>query len=117
MRASSAAAPKNRLTATTRRESVGTRGAYHAAQPGGGFAIREKLKETEHHMTIEGLHHITIGALDAQRTVDFYTTVLGLRFVKKTVNFDDPGTYHLYFGDQRGAPGTAITFFEWPGVP
>ncbi len=43
-------------------------------------------------MTIEGLHHITIGALDAQRTVDFYTTVLGLRFVKKTVNFDDPGS-------------------------
>jgi glyoxalase family protein len=68
-------------------------------------------------MTIEGLHHITIGALDAQRTVDFYTTVLGLRFVKKTVNFDDPGTYHLYFGDERGTPGTAITFFEWPGVP
>jgi glyoxalase family protein len=67
-------------------------------------------------MTIEGLHHITIGALDAQRTVDFYTTVLGLRFVKKTVNFDDPGTYHLYFGDQVGSPGTAITFFEWPGV-
>jgi glyoxalase family protein len=68
-------------------------------------------------MTIEGLHHITIGALDAQRTVDFYTTVLGLRFVKKTVNFDDPGTYHLYFGDDQGRPGSAITFFEWPGVP
>ena len=68
-------------------------------------------------MTIEGLHHITIGALDAQRTVDFYTTVLGLRFVKKTVNFDDPGTYHLYFGDEQGRPGSAITFFEWPGVP
>jgi glyoxalase family protein len=68
-------------------------------------------------MTIEGLHHITIGALDAQRTVDFYTTVLGLRFVKKTVNFDDPGTYHLYFGDEQGSPGSAITFFEWPGVP
>ncbi len=68
-------------------------------------------------MAIEGLHHITIGALDAQRTVDFYTTVLGLRFVKKTVNFDDPGTYHLYFGDEQGRPGSAITFFEWPGVP
>ena len=68
-------------------------------------------------MTIEGLHHITIGALDAQRTIDFYTTVLGLRFVKKTVNFDDPTTYHLYFGDAKGTPGTAITFFEWPGVP
>ena len=68
-------------------------------------------------MAIEGLHHITIGALDAQRTIDFYTTVLGLRFVKKTVNFDDPTTYHLYFGDAKGTPGTAITFFEWPGVP
>jgi glyoxalase family protein len=68
-------------------------------------------------MVIEGLHHITIGALDAQRTIDFYTTVLGLRFVKKTVNFDDPTTYHLYFGDAKGTPGTAITFFEWPGVP
>jgi glyoxalase family protein len=68
-------------------------------------------------VTIQGLHHITIGASDAQRTIDFYTTVLGLRFVKKTVNFDDPGTYHLYFGDERGTPGSAITFFEWPGVP
>ena len=53
-------------------------------------------------MTIEGLHHITLGALDAQRTVDFYTPVLGQRFVKKTVNFDDPGSYHLYFGDEAG---------------
>lgn len=68
-------------------------------------------------MRIDGLHHITIGALDAQRTVDFYATVLGLRFVKKTVNFDDPTAYHLYFGNHQGAPGTAITFFEWPGVP
>ncbi len=68
-------------------------------------------------MTITGLHHITAGALDAQRTIDFYTGVLGLRFVKKTVNFDDPGSYHLYFGDERGTPGSVITFFEWPGVP
>ena len=75
------------------------------------------MRDFEAAMAIEGLHHITIGALDAQRTIDFYTAVLGLRFVKKTVNFDDPGTYHLYFGDERGTPGTAITFFEWPGVP
>lgn len=68
-------------------------------------------------MTILGLHHITIGCNDAQRTVDFYTKVLGQRFVKKTINFDDPTTYHLYFGDETGAPGTAITFFEWPGAP
>lgn len=67
-------------------------------------------------MTVLGLHHITLGCADAQRTIDFYTGVLGLRFVKRTVNFDDPGTYHLYFGDDLGRPGTAITFFEWPRV-
>jgi len=68
-------------------------------------------------MTILGLHHITLVSADAQRTVDFYTKVLGLRLVKQTVNFDDPGSYHLYFGDELGRPGTAITFFEWKGVP
>lgn len=68
-------------------------------------------------MTILGLHHITLVSADAQRTVDFYTGVLGLRLVKKTVNFDDPGSYHLYFGDETGKPGTAITFFEWKGAP
>src|SRR5574341_1383692 len=67
-------------------------------------------------MTIQGLHHITLICSDAQRTIDFYTRVLGLRFVKKTVNFDDPGSYHLYFGDDLGRPGSAITFFEWPGA-
>jgi glyoxalase family protein len=68
-------------------------------------------------MNILGLHHITIGASNAQRTLDFYTGVLGLRLVKQTVNFDDPSTYHLYFGDHVGSPGTAITFFEWPKAP
>jgi glyoxalase family protein len=68
-------------------------------------------------MTISGLHHITLGCADAQRTVDFYTQVLGQRFVKRTVNFDDPTTYHLYFGNEVGSPGSAITFFEWPGAP
>lgn len=67
-------------------------------------------------MTITGLHHITLGCNDAQRTIDFYTQVLGLRMIKLTVNFDDPGTYHLYFGDEAGTPGTAITFFEWPSA-
>ncbi len=67
-------------------------------------------------MTIQGLHHITLVCADAQRTIDFYTQVLGLRLVKQTVNFDDPGSYHLYFGDATGRPGTAITFFEWPGA-
>ena len=56
-------------------------------------------------MTISGLHHITLGSSDAQRTIDFYTRVLGQRFVKRTVNFDDPATYHLYFGDEVGSPG------------
>ncbi len=65
---------------------------------------------------IEGLHHVTALATDPQRNVDFYTDVLGLRLVKKTVNFDDPGTYHLYYGDGQGSPGTILTFFPWPGA-
>ncbi|MFM8320844.1 MAG: VOC family protein [Chloroflexota bacterium] len=65
-------------------------------------------------MDISGLHHITIIIRDAQRTLDFYRTVLGLRLVKQTVNFDAPESYHLYFGDRTGRPGTAVTFFEWP---
>ncbi len=68
-------------------------------------------------MTIQGLHHITLVCADAQRTVDFYTKVLGQRMVKKTVNFDDPGSYHIYFGNETGQPGTAITFFEWSHAP
>jgi glyoxalase family protein len=63
---------------------------------------------------IPGLHHVTAIAGDPQRNLDFYTEVLGLRFVKKTVNFDDPGTYHFYFGDDAGTPGTILTFFPWP---
>lgn len=66
---------------------------------------------------ITGLHHVTLVSSDALRTADFYTRVLGLRLVKKTVNFDDPGSYHLYFGDETGSPGSAITFFEWKGAP
>ena len=66
---------------------------------------------------IQGIHHITIVASDAARTIDFYTRVLGLRLVKQTVNFDDPTSYHLYFGDDLGRPGTAVTFFEWRGAP
>ena len=63
---------------------------------------------------IAGIHHVTAMAGDPQANVDFYTGVLGLRLVKKTVNFDDPGTYHLYYGDEVGHPGTIITFFPWP---
>ena len=65
---------------------------------------------------IPGLHHVTAIASDPQRNLDFYVGLLGLRFVKRTVNFDDPGTYHFYFGDRRGAPGTILTFFPWPGA-
>jgi glyoxalase family protein len=63
---------------------------------------------------IAGIHHVTAMASDPQANVDFYTGTLGLRLVKKTVNFDDPGTYHLYYGDEVGHPGTIITFFPWP---
>jgi len=65
---------------------------------------------------IEGLHHITAIADNAKRNLDFYTKVLGLRLVKKTVNFDDPGTYHFYFGDEHGTPGSILTFFPWEGI-
>lgn len=64
-----------------------------------------------------GLHHVTAIATEPQANADFYYTALGLRLVKTTVNFDDPGTYHLYFGTEAGAPGTLITFFPWPGAP
>src|SRR5579862_4788999 len=66
--------------------------------------------------TIPGIHHITAITADAQKNVDFYTGVLGLRLVKLTVNFDDPASYHLYYGDERGSPGTILTFFAWPGA-
>ncbi len=63
-----------------------------------------------------GIHHITAIAGNAKRNFSFYTRVLGLRFIKKTVNFDDPGTYHFYFGDEVGTPGTILTFFPWEGI-
>ncbi|HEY2571061.1 MAG TPA: VOC family protein [Solirubrobacteraceae bacterium] len=67
-------------------------------------------------MKLEGLHHITMITGEAQRNVDFYAGVLGLRMVKKTVNFDQPDAYHLYFGDETGAPGSILTWFEFPGA-
>ena len=66
--------------------------------------------------TIKGIHHITAIAGDAQRNLDFYSKTLGLRLVKKTVNFDDPGTYHFYYGNEQGEPGTILTFFPWKHV-
>lgn len=65
---------------------------------------------------IKGIHHITAIAGNAKRNVDFYTNTLGLHLVKKTVNFDDPNTYHLYYGDKTGSPGTILTFFPWEGI-
>jgi len=67
-------------------------------------------------MRLEGIHHITLITGDAPRNVDFYTRVLGLRLVKKTVNQDDPTVYHLFYADEEGSPGADITFFEYPGA-
>ena len=64
-----------------------------------------------------GLHHVTAFASDAQRNLDFYTRFMGMRLVKRTVNFDDPSTYHFYFGNARANPGSLLTFFPWPTAP
>jgi glyoxalase family protein len=66
--------------------------------------------------TVGGLHHVTAITGDAQANADFYTLALGLRMVKVTINYDDPGSYHLYYGDGLGRPGTILTFFVWPGA-
>src|SRR5262249_24320347 len=62
---------------------------------------------------IAGIHHVTAIAIDPQANIDFYTRVLGLRLVKTTVNFDDPGSFHFYYGDRAGRPGTILTFFPF----
>src|SRR6266700_562001 len=67
--------------------------------------------------SILGIHHVTAIASDPQKNIDFYAGILGLHLVKRTVNFDDPGTYHFYYGDGTGTPGTILTFFPWPGAP
>src|SRR4051794_6784949 len=67
-------------------------------------------------MRLQGLHHVTMITGDAQKNVEFYADVLGLRLVKKTVNFDAPEAYHLYFGDETGAPGSILTWFEFAGA-
>lgn len=71
---------------------------------------------TQTSLRLEGLHHITAITADAPRNVDFYARVLGLRLVKKTVNFDQPDVYHLYYGDEQGHPGSILTFFEFPAA-
>jgi glyoxalase family protein len=68
-------------------------------------------------MRLEGIHHITAITAEAQRNVDFYADLLGLRLVKKTVNQDQPSVYHLFYADEEGDPGSDLTFFEFPGVP
>jgi glyoxalase family protein len=68
------------------------------------------------HGKILGIHHITAVSASAKKNHEFYTKILGLRLVKKTVNFDDPATYHLYYGNEKGEPGTILTFFPWEGV-
>jgi glyoxalase family protein len=79
-----------------------------------------KINSNEHKNNsqgdILGIHHVTAIASDPQKNIDFYTQILGLRLVKLTVNFDDPTTYHLYFGDEIGRPGTILTFFPWPNA-
>src|SRR5438874_709230 len=77
------------------------------------YASRGEVTMTS---AILGIHHVTAIASDPQRNLDFYTQALGLRLVKRTVNFDDPGTYHFYFGDALGHPGTILTFFPWPSA-
>ena len=74
------------------------------------MALREKNSQ------IHGIHHITAISGPAKQNYDFYTGVLGLRFIKKTVNFDDPFTYHLYYGNYDASLGSAITFFPWDHV-
>jgi glyoxalase family protein len=68
-------------------------------------------------MKLEGIHHVTAITAEAQRNVDFYAGVLGLRLVKKSINQDDTSVYHLFYADEHGDPGSDITFFEYPGVP
>ena len=68
-------------------------------------------------MNISGIHHVTAICSNAQANIEFFTTVLGLRLVKLTVNFDDPYSYRFYYGDAQGHPGTILTFFAWPGSP
>ena len=77
---------------------------------------KNKKNNSQRH-DILGIHHVTAIASNPQKNIDFYTQILGLRLVKLTVNFDDPTTYHLYFGDEIGRPGTILTFFPWPDAP
>src|SRR5215207_4733213 len=80
--------------------------------PGGTLSPHHR----EHDMRLDGIHHISAITGDARRNVDFYTRVLALRMVAKTVNQDDPGVYHLFYGEEQARPGADLTFFEYPGA-
>ena len=86
-------------------------------QPSQSASKRNKNKKNNSRRDILGIHHVTAIASDPQKNIDFYTQILGLRLVKLTVNFDDPTTYHIYFGDEIGGPGTILTLFPWPDAP
>src|SRR4051795_3131508 len=79
-------------------------------------ASRRDPRKERNHMKLDGIHHVSAITADAPGNVDFYARVLGLRLVKKTVNYDAPDVYHLYYGDERGSPGSIVTFFEYPGA-
>ena len=80
-------------------------------------AVRKKSKDSSANKGVFGIHHVTAITSDPQRNIEFYVNNLGLRFVKLTVNQDDPTSYHLYYGDEVGHPGTILTFFHWPNIP
>src|ERR671923_1170925 len=86
-------------------------------EPEKGRVRRKMTKEKVANKGIFGIHHVTAITSDPQRNIDFYANNLGLRFVKLTVNQDDPTSYHLYYGDELGRPGTILTFFHWPNIP
>ena len=79
--------------------------------------MKKKQQQERTNKDLLGIHHVTAIARDPQQNIDFYTQILGLRLVKLTVNFDDPTTYHLYYGDKLGNPGTILTFFPWSAAP
>src|SRR3954471_19303687 len=90
--------------------------AFRPAAADDPFTINQRQASTIDLMNspLTGIHHVTAIATNPHANIDFYTGLLGLRPVKKTVNFDDPSAYHLYYGDETGTPGTIVTFFYWP---
>src|SRR3954452_22865098 len=90
------------------------RGAQGRRNSEEGAAARIDKARGENAMQLHGIHHLTAISADARGNHDFYTRVLGMRLVKKTVNQDDVSAYHLFYADAEGSPGTALTFFEWP---